>query len=665
MNGKVKLDPTTKSASAIITDDLTIENGLAKADTPESKGRLYFEAKYLINSYNIIGVCLDSFDSKTYSMPQLSPSINMWTYEATRGYMQYNNAYNHLYGDSIGNIPCILGVGLDLDLGEIEFFIDGISQGIAFITIPTGVEIYPLIGLNSGSKAILNFGDTDFEFGLPNGYRAWQDSIKNKSLILHDGEYKRYTHKIDAHFIKRSKTGFTSNTFDSDIVTTSSSFSSSRDGWCAFDGDITGGTSWSTAVGVTQAWLKYSFASSTRLNKYIIRGNIDSTYSSRNPKNWTFEGSNNDTDWDILDTRENTVFGFSERKEFVFNNSIKYKHYRLNILENNGDSGHIQIDEIEFLEFIPYQKEEWTTISSTLPTSTQFLEQGMDNLSPLLDRKVTELESITMEDKSEMLGENATGKVFGKTIDLNKYFDIRYIGIKEYTTGSLTLKADDKYRIVTIDKKRKNLNMTSNTAPSPLVASASGTIHTLFNPYRAFDGSTTGSNIGWGVSTRSGWLQIDFGKKTNICGFTLHSGKNGGYYLHDSSPRNFKLIGSYDGIEWKDINEYITTWVGNNANNISKKFECNYVNYRYYRLVINSTNSTNIYVGEMFFEEFELKMNEYPLSNSNLLEATSNNILFSLLFDKKNYILQNTVSENEEGLWTTQLNKKPLSISFN
>lgn len=69
----------------------------------------------------------------------------------------------------------------------------------------------------------------------------------------------------------------------------------------------------------------------------------------------------------------------------------------------------------------------WNTISSSLPTSTQFLEQGMDNLSPLLDRKVTELEPMPMMDKSEILDVGEIGKVFSKTIDLKKYFDIRSI----------------------------------------------------------------------------------------------------------------------------------------------------------------------------------------------------------------------------------------------
>ncbi|OXS65744.1 hypothetical protein B1B04_24875 [Lysinibacillus sp. KCTC 33748] len=73
-----------------------------------------------------------------------------------------------------------------------------------------------------------------------------------------------------------------------------------------------------------------------------------------------------------------------------------------------------------------YSPKKTLTVSSILPTSNQFLEQGMDNLSPLFDREVTELEPITMTDKNEVLN-SEIGKVFSKTIDLKKYFDIRSI----------------------------------------------------------------------------------------------------------------------------------------------------------------------------------------------------------------------------------------------
>lgn len=69
----------------------------------------------------------------------------------------------------------------------------------------------------------------------------------------------------------------------------------------------------------------------------------------------------------------------------------------------------------------------WTKVSTLLPSAAQFLEQGMDNLSPLLDRKITTLAPLTMSDKSEILDTGEVGKIFSRSINLKKYFDIRSI----------------------------------------------------------------------------------------------------------------------------------------------------------------------------------------------------------------------------------------------
>lgn len=67
------------------------------------------------------------------------------------------------------------------------------------------------------------------------------------------------------------------------------------------------------------------------------------------------------------------------------------------------------------------------TVSNILPNSTKFSEEGMDSLSPLLDRELTKLEPVSMVNESNILGDGDTGKVFTKTIDLKKYLDIRSI----------------------------------------------------------------------------------------------------------------------------------------------------------------------------------------------------------------------------------------------
>jgi hypothetical protein len=68
-----------------------------------------------------------------------------------------------------------------------------------------------------------------------------------------------------------------------------------------------------------------------------------------------------------------------------------------------------------------------TVVSEEAPTVPQFIS-AMDSLD-ILTREVTSLE-LPMANKSEILDANDEGKVFGKTIDLKKYMDIRTINVE-------------------------------------------------------------------------------------------------------------------------------------------------------------------------------------------------------------------------------------------
>ena len=76
---------------------------------------------------------------------------------------------------------------------------------------------------------------------------------------------------------------------------------------------------------------------------------------SYNPEDWTFEGSNDGSNWDVLDTRAGMSAGLSTHawNEFPITNSTAYRYYRLNITANGGGQ-YLVIQEIEMLlEDIP------------------------------------------------------------------------------------------------------------------------------------------------------------------------------------------------------------------------------------------------------------------------------------------------------------------------
>ena len=90
-----------------------------------------------------------------------------------------------------------------------------------------------------------------------------------------------------------------------------------------------------------EVWFKYQFEKPILAGAYTLVSGNDAP--SRDMKSWTFEGSNNNLDWVILDKQDNvqwtTPDGLSNRitpKLFFFNNANAYLYYRLLITQNNG-----------------------------------------------------------------------------------------------------------------------------------------------------------------------------------------------------------------------------------------------------------------------------------------------------------------------------------------
>lgn len=80
---------------------------------------------------------------------------------------------------------------------------------------------------------------------------------------------------------------------------------------------------------------------------YTIKQQIDNP--TRAPKIWEFQGSNNDTDWIVLDG-QNQINWTNTKRTYIFANSTSYRYYRLYITANNGDT-YLTISEIEFLQY--------------------------------------------------------------------------------------------------------------------------------------------------------------------------------------------------------------------------------------------------------------------------------------------------------------------------
>jgi len=130
----------------------------------------------------------------------------------------------------------------------------------------------------------------------------------------------------------------TSNTEPKGVASASSELSGAYAAWKAMDHVSPAGNCWATSA-QQSGWLKYQFDSAKIITQYKITIEDNPVDIDRAPKSWTFQGSNNDSDWVTLDTQSNiTDWVNHETKVFPISNTNSYLYYRLNISENNGDT---------------------------------------------------------------------------------------------------------------------------------------------------------------------------------------------------------------------------------------------------------------------------------------------------------------------------------------
>lgn len=117
----------------------------------------------------------------------------------------------------------------------------------------------------------------------------------------------------------------------------SSSWSASYGANYAFDDVVNELNGWFTANSITSGWLQYSFTSAKCIKKYCIKLRGYSTADDSAPKDWTFEASDDGSNWTILDIRTNeTGWSAYEERSYEFSSTNSYLYYRINITANNG-----------------------------------------------------------------------------------------------------------------------------------------------------------------------------------------------------------------------------------------------------------------------------------------------------------------------------------------
>jgi hypothetical protein len=342
-------------------------NNAVRASTGKTSGKWYWEISFSALSNAHLGIVNSLYNLSAYAVT----GANARVYYNGNGLKYPEGAsYGAPYAGSD-----IIGVSLNVDDGTLEFYKNGVSQGVSHTNIKTMGEVYPFVTSGSstvGNTNTANFGATQFAYPIPEGFRSYDNSqpVLSKILIsLDDNEYIKWNDgSVNAVPI------MTSNVSVGGTSRASSFHSSLYEPWKAFNGDVTTiYDGWQTAVGSQVGWLEYEFSSPQKIAKYSITS-PDKTISDRAPKSWTFEGSNdNFFTFEILDAQVNQMAWDSyEKRDFSINNTSDYKSYRLNVTLNNGGV-YTFVQEFQMFEAFTIK-----TVSTAFPTEQEFIDSGME-----------------------------------------------------------------------------------------------------------------------------------------------------------------------------------------------------------------------------------------------------------------------------------------------
>ena len=234
----------------------------------------------------------------------------------------------------------------------------------------------------------------------------------------------------------------TSDNTPSGKVTASANKGSRFSPFCAFDRNNS--TYWE--VQGDKHWIAYEFSGPKYIYEYSITA---CRYEREAPKEWTFEGSNDGVEWEVLDSiKESINWSRNEKREFEISKIRLYKMFRINIVEVN-DSPHVGISEIEMMEMIfdkktlilhestykYYFNNNWANVGNDRITEQDYITYGMDNISTIPESAWAELEGNVelCYWTDDLYKPEASFNIETEPFTLAEEFDDQTIKIIEYT----------------------------------------------------------------------------------------------------------------------------------------------------------------------------------------------------------------------------------------
>ena len=138
----------------------------------------------------------------------------------------------------------------------------------------------------------------------------------------------------------------------------------------AFDGQKNLDGRW-LAVKADHMFVTYRFNTATKVTSIKLYNPDANNQTTRPPKAWTFEGSNDGDNWTVLDTRTGQTWSSGQVRSYSFQNDDAYVYYKFDCTELNGATDYLMLWEIEFWGTAPGEVPvDLTSPSGTVTTTT-------------------------------------------------------------------------------------------------------------------------------------------------------------------------------------------------------------------------------------------------------------------------------------------------------
>ncbi|MEO5354912.1 MAG: discoidin domain-containing protein [Magnetococcus sp. XQGC-1] len=89
--------------------------------------------------------------------------------------------------------------------------------------------------------------------------------------------------------------------------------------------------------------MDYGSGNSTSISEYKVKAG----FGSWSPRDWTFQGSTDGSNWTVLDTRSGFIWGNNEEKTFLVASPASYRYYKMVITAGNS-GGSMEINALTF-----------------------------------------------------------------------------------------------------------------------------------------------------------------------------------------------------------------------------------------------------------------------------------------------------------------------------